>query len=54
MKLSITTALGGAGFALATYLVTLIIALVVSGMVYVMCRMIRGNGKAAGPAPEKK
>lgn len=54
MHISITTPLEGAGLAFFTYILTLIIALFVAGIVQLMYRLIHRKGKEATPTAEKK
>jgi flagellar biogenesis protein FliO len=54
MNISVTTWLGGAGIALFAYLLTLVIALFVVGVIWLVYRVIRRKGRAPGPPKEER
>jgi hypothetical protein len=54
MHISITTPLEGAGLAFFTYVLTLIIALVVAGIVKLMYRLIHRKGQVPSPAKKER
>ncbi|MDP2932267.1 MAG: hypothetical protein Q8O05_07225 [Chloroflexota bacterium] len=50
MKITIDTALGGAGFVFFAYILVLVVSVIVAGMISLMCRLIHKKGAEAGPA----
>jgi flagellar biogenesis protein FliO len=54
MSISVSTWLGGAGIALFTYLLTLVVALFVVGVIWLVYRLIHRKGKAPGPPKEER
>lgn len=54
MNISVTTWLGGASVALFTYLLTLVIALFVVGLIRLVYRLIHRKGRAPGPPKEER
>jgi hypothetical protein len=54
MEISVSTWLGGAGVALFAYLLTLVIALFVVGLIRLIYRLIHRKGRAPGPPKEER
>jgi hypothetical protein len=55
MNISVSTWLGGAGVALFAYILTLVIALFVVGVIRLVYRLVHRKGAAPGPPkPEKE
>ncbi len=53
MSISVSTWLGGAGVALFTYILTLVISLFVVGVIWLVYRLIHRKSRAPGP-PKKE
>jgi hypothetical protein len=54
MNISVSTWLGGAGVALFAYLLTLVIALFVVGLIRLLYRLIHRKGRLQGPPKEER